>query len=373
MLACWHYGWTSHKHSNATTHLLRVYAFQRIDKYLKCLAYDDTARFTISSSKRISPRMAAFSPDAIAPRFDPDITELIGARVERNIRRLASFETNFAGLVGEGHSLFFASTLLLPGQGPGALCDPSLATTSNAFQAIGEAKRVENEFRGFCFEQFKMVERSMHGKLLTVWEGLTLEERGQVRFHSIMTVTRSTVSHLDEAHADSYDGTICCFALMSNKIGTNIYPGAQVAWRDAHRTVPTSPRAQFLHEMEGRHARPAALRYNNTELGPERGWRQGSCVILAPAVCHQIAAHEATNGAVNDATYGIDGLVLATKTDPRWFCRVTLELIPAGANAQNKHGTDDPFHLHTLDPWPAGLRSKVCMLVKECWGDLPIV
>ena len=69
---CWHYGWTSHKHSNATTHLLRVYAFQRIEKYLKCLAYDDTARFTISSSKRYQRRsdgnMADISGAPIAKR-----------------------------------------------------------------------------------------------------------------------------------------------------------------------------------------------------------------------------------------------------------------------------------------------------------------
>ena len=58
---CWHYGWKSHKHSNGTTHFLRVYAFQRVrdesgENYLKCLAYDDTSRFTISSSKRYQRR-----------------------------------------------------------------------------------------------------------------------------------------------------------------------------------------------------------------------------------------------------------------------------------------------------------------------------
>ena len=50
--SCWHYGWKSHKHSNTTKHFLRVYAFQRIGRYLKCLSYDDTSFFTISSSKR---------------------------------------------------------------------------------------------------------------------------------------------------------------------------------------------------------------------------------------------------------------------------------------------------------------------------------
>ena len=54
--SCWHYGWKSHKHSNTTKHFLRVYAFQRIGRYLKCLSYDDTSFFTISSSKRYQRR-----------------------------------------------------------------------------------------------------------------------------------------------------------------------------------------------------------------------------------------------------------------------------------------------------------------------------
>jgi hypothetical protein len=178
---------------------------------------------------------------------------------------------------------------------------------------------------------------------------------------------------LGPAHADSFDGTICLFALMANKIGTIIYPAAQVAWRDGRRTQKTTPRAQFLREMEGHTPRPGALRYNDDELGCERGWRPGSCVILGPSVCHQIAAHRAIDPRVNDATFGLDGRVLATATDPRWFCRVTVEIIPAGAMAENAHGTDNPFSLHARDPWPPGLRRKVCMLVKEhCWGKLPL-
>lgn len=306
-------------------------------------------------------------------RFVPDITELTGAQVEDNIRRLGQFERNFAGLVKEGHSSFLASTLIDVGEGPGGLCDFA-HPTCNKFKATGEAVRVANEFRGFCFEQFALVERALHGKLLSVWDALTPDERAQLRFHCIMTVNRSTVSNLKSAHADSFDGTICYFAVMSsNKVGTNIYPAAQVAWRDAKRTQTTTPQAQFLEEMEVKNARAPALRYNDDELGAERGWRSGSCVVLAPSVCHQIAKHQATDPTVDDATVGLDGSVLATATDPRWFCRVTLEITPAGEKAQKVHGIDNPFSLHSKDDWPSGLRSKVCMLVKEhCWGRLPL-
>ena len=92
--------------------------------------------------------MACFKAES---RFIPDIMELTGARVEENIRRLGRFEHKFAGLVSEGHSSFLASTLLDPGEGPGALCDPDLAVASNKFKAVGEAVRVADEFRGFCY------------------------------------------------------------------------------------------------------------------------------------------------------------------------------------------------------------------------------
>ena len=375
--------------------------------------------------------------------FVPDITELTGAHVEENIRRLGRLETNFAGLlavtltvtlgvtptggatvtqggatgtvvsyaagslvltvtagtfaagvldndaVTSGENVasvsanvtsFLASTLLDPGEGPGAFCDYQLAAAeSTKFKAVDEAVQVANEFRGFCFDQFTMVERSMHGKLMAVWESLTKEEQAQLRFHSIMTVNRSTASDEGSHHADSFDGTICCFALMSNKIGTKIYPGAQVTqvtWEEGQNPEPTTPQSQFVEEMkvgcDGPRQRPAALRYNS--VGPERGWRDGCCVILAPSVCHKIAEHKATDPSVNDATVGSDGQVLATHTDPRWFCRVTLEIIPAGAAAQKNHGVVNPFGLHSMDPWPSvELRRKVCMLVKDhCWGSLPL-
>eukprot|EP01050_Picozoa_sp_SAG11_P031005 SAG11_NODE_9426_length_913_cov_0.859951_2_plen_228_part_01 len=204
--------------------------------------------------------------------FVPDITELTGACVEQNIRRLGQLETNFAGLVSEGQSSFLASTLLDRGEDPGALCDPRLAADSEKFKAVEDAVRVANEFRGFCFEHSKLVERAMHGKLLAVWEGLSPDEQGQLRFHCITTITRSTAEgRPSSAHADSFDGTICYFALMSTKIGTNIYPAAQVAWRDRERTQATTPQAQFLHEMDSSSSRPPALRYDDDALGAERG------------------------------------------------------------------------------------------------------
>jgi hypothetical protein len=312
---------------------------------------------------------------SVAPRFNADITELTGGRVEENIRRLGHFEHNFAGLWKGGEKQFFGSTLLDPGEGPGGLCDPATALpAARKFKAFGKAVEVANELGGFCFDQFRLVERSMHGKLMAVWEGLTLAEQQQLRFHSIMTVMRSEGSGEDSAHADSFDGTICYFALMSNKIGTIIYPGAQVAWRDHACTQATTPREQFLREMGNgaEQPRPGALRYNAGQLGPERVWKGGSCVVLPPSVCHQIAAHRATDSADDDATTDSAGGTLATATAARWFCRVTLELIPAGASAQKPHGSVNPFELHSAGGWSDGLRSKVCRLVGEhVWGAPP--
>jgi hypothetical protein len=238
----------------------------------------------------------ATAAGGVMPPFNADITELTGWHVEENIRRLGRFEINFKGLVGSGEKEFLASTLLDPGEGPGGLCDPAtILPTARKFKAAGKAVHVANEFGGFCLDQFRLVERSMHGKLLAVWESLTLAERQQLRFHSIMTVARSEKSGQESAHADSFDGTMCCFALMSTKIGTIIYPGAQVAWRDREKTQATTPRDQFLHEMSNGagQPRPGALRYNDGTLGPERVWKAGSCVVLPPSVCHQIAAHQA--------------------------------------------------------------------------------
>ena len=65
------------------------------------------------------------------------------------------------------------------------------------------------------------------------------------------------------------------------------------------------------------------------------------------------------------------GNILARASDKRWFSRVTLEIIPAGQNAQREHGNVNPFVLHSLDAWPEGLREKVCRLVLDnIWGEL---
>ena len=312
------------------------------------------------------------------PPFNADIIELTGSKVERNIRQLGHLEANFAGLIQEGCSSFLASTLLDPGENPGALSNPELkelnSEESHKFQAVGEAKRVATEFRDFCYHQSKLIERCLHGKLLAVFEGLTEEERQQIRVHSIMTVNRSTTTQPGQAaHSDSFDGTICAFALMSNKIGTLIYPSAQVQWRNADRTQATTPRDQFLREINNsaQQLRPEALRYDNAQLGPVREWRDGSCLVLPPSVCHQIAAHNAADPNVNDETKDAAGNILARASDNRWFSRVTLEIIPAGQNAQSKHGNVNPFVLHSLDAWPEGLREKVCRLVLDnIWGEL---
>ena len=312
------------------------------------------------------------------PSFNANIVELTGFHVERNIRQLGNFEVNFAGLIQEGQNSFVASTLLDTGEHPGALCNPGLkevnGDASHKFQAHGAAKDVADEFRDFCFHQSKLVERAIHGQLSAVFEGLTPAERQMVRFHSIMTVNRSsTTAELQDAHADSFDGTICAFALMSNKIGTLIYPAAQVQWRNTERTEATTPREQFDREMNNsaNQPRPGALRYDDAQLGPVRKWRDGSCLILPPSVCHQIAAHNAVDPNDHDETFDSSGNVLAGRTDKRWFSRVTMEIIPEGPNARREHGNMSPFQLHTLDAWPEGLREKICGLVKDnIWGSL---
>jgi hypothetical protein len=341
------------------------------------------------------------------PTFSPEILELTGPKVETQIRQLQNFEfeSNFAGIIsGEANKdlkgkpvpfngPFLASSLLRPGCNPGALTDPNLKkpdtdTDDVTFKTFGLANKVRHEFRNFCAKQFALVERNVHGKLLCVLEGLTEHERQSIRFHCIMTAVRSETSETGPIHCDSFDGTICTFALMSNKIGTPIWPSAQLAFRvekddeKISTTIPTTPKKQFLREIKNKHPdqpRPKALRYDDSNLGPPRPWKDGSCVILPPSACHGIAPHKATDPNEQDETKDSAGNILASRTLARWFCRVTLEIIPAGngetkentCNADQRHGHVNPFRIHQVDCWPQGnLREKVCRLVAEhVWGD----
>jgi hypothetical protein len=325
--------------------------------------------------------------NSINPTFHPEILELTGPKVESQIRQLQNFESNFAGIIsGEANKdengnpvpfngPFFASSLLRPGCNPGALNDPHLKLTDTdqvTFKTHGsQANKVRFKFRDFCAKQFALVERNLHGKLLCVLEGLTEQERQSIRFHCIMTVVRSETNDEGPKHSDSFDGTICTFALMSNKVGTPIWPSAQLAFGEFDN--PTTPKEQFEREINNnpRQARPSKLGYDDNKLGPKREWKDGSCVILPPSSCHGISRHRATDQNENDETKDSAGNILASRTQARWFCRVTLEIVPVGVNADQQHGLDNPFTIHQTDCWPQGnLREKVCRLVAEhVWGD----
>jgi hypothetical protein len=66
------------------------------------------------------------------------------------------------------------------------------------------------------------------------------------------------------------------------------------------------------------------------DAGPQRSWRDGTLVILPPAVAQSVPNcglprdYERRNYA---------GELLAARKDDRWFCRVSIEIVPARGRA----------------------------------------
>jgi hypothetical protein len=289
------------------------------------------------------------------------ILELTGGEVDAQLHALHAFERETAGLIAvnpDGMKLT-PHFLLAPGVGPGAICNGLLqgADTAEASFLPGDAAPVAIYARRFAARQCALVERALHGRLLAVWEGIPMEERALVRWHFIVTLARETGPHgAAPIHADTFDGTMAAFALMSTKSPTPIYPRA---------TFAPPALARFVEESQGApgHFRPDEIHVLPGAAGPRRGANPAALVVLPGAVAHSVPA-TAPRGP-GTATVDSRGAPVAADGDARWFCRVSVELVPAAA------GGEDPWLLAHA-PWPAGstLRRRIAVLVAEhVWGD----
>ncbi len=332
---------------------------------------------------------AGAAPSAVP--LQPRIVEITSGETRGLVSALASFEFNAAGSIAaqaskpgyEGKAEWLCHTFLPPGahaetvQYParnlsnvnmpdfgGDVGDEAMWGPTPVFVAPGTEDDTSSSaaiafgLHSFASGAFAMVERESRDRLARVWESLEPFERASLRWHFILTVARyapGTVLHAvnNPVHADAFDGTIALFALASNIMGTPIYPDAVFA---------EEPLDQFVAEADGGPGcRPDAIRLLNFvpghsmgETGPLRPWHTGSCVILPAAVAHAIPS----------------GVVPADT--PRWFCRVTVEIVPACGGQVDVEGHPFAQHGGWGSPGHPGieLRRKVCALVAEhVWGD----
>ena len=118
--------------------------------------------------------------DGDATCLNAAITELSGGAVEASIRALAAFEYGAAGSIqsqGGGPAKWTSHIFGSPGGNPGEVCSPELAAADvpggASFQVDDtEAASIANGLRSFAVAHVALVERSIHGRLLALWEAL---------------------------------------------------------------------------------------------------------------------------------------------------------------------------------------------------------
>lgn len=160
-------------------------------------------------------------------------------------------------------------------------------------------------------------------------------------------------------HADTMDGTMCAFALMCTKVQTPIFPAA---------TFERSTLERFVAESAGKEPgvvnRPPEI--HTRTITPPRAAREGCLVMLPPCVAHSIPNNSEkieTSGSVSE--YGTQ---LSAPGDARWFCRVSIEVVPKGPTVEDAWG-------QWRQPWPAAMggedtRKRVALLTaRYVWGD----
>jgi hypothetical protein len=183
-----------------------------------------------------SPEAAAAAARDPVP-LRPAILEVAGAEVEAQIRSLAGFEAGAAGMIAEGCDLWMSHCFLQPGAPSRGLSSAfgERDTAEAAWLAEGGAERIAIRLRTFCAAQAALVERQVRPRLDAAWAAIEAQLPGlrqHLRFHAIFTVrrdNRDTEMAGNAPHADTFDGTMCCFALTSNKVGTPVFPAAEFA------------------------------------------------------------------------------------------------------------------------------------------------
>lgn len=300
----------------------------------------------------------------------PTIIELSGGDIDKQIRELSSFEQHAKASIKEGVSCWQMHALLPSGEGPGGVCHPSIDV--HPLKSDDPSAGVAIRLGSFARQQFTIVERSLHGRLMDVWTALNEDERELLQWHFIINVTRETATvGTHPIHADTFDGTIAAFALMSNKVPTPVYPAAEFGANG----LPTAL-DRFVSEVSGgQSTRPSdEILVSPGWEGPIRQPRNSNITILPPSVAHanpSVDIHAPTSSTMDSL-----GRLLASPADNRWSCRVTIEVIPAGSSSPSPRGggggipLDENGALLWRRPWPRGLRERVAYLVAfHVWGD----
>ena len=118
--------------------------------------------------------------DGDATCLNAAIMELSGGAVEASIRALAAFEYGAAGSIqsqGGGPAMWMSHIFGGPGGNPGEVCSPTFAAGDVPGGASfhvddAEAASIANGLRSFAVAHVALVERSIHGRLLALWEAL---------------------------------------------------------------------------------------------------------------------------------------------------------------------------------------------------------
>ena len=187
-----------------------------------------------------------------------------------------------------------------------------------------------------------------------------------LRWHFILTVRRDTELDAHPIHADTIDGTMACFALLSTKVPTPIYPRAVFDPPALARFVQES-RGPAAPDAVGVTFRPVAIRVAHGLEGPRRAAKSAAIVVLPGAVAHSVPDTRPVGAGT--ATVDSSGRPVAADGDARWFCRVSVELVPAPSSGAEL--LEGGAWAQALLPWrPAGLRERAAVLVAQhVWGD----
>jgi hypothetical protein len=161
---------------------------------------------------------------------------------------------------------------------------------------------------------------------------------------------------------------MCAFALMSTKAPTPVYPATAFEPSALARFVAEAPGTPGIARPAEVHVQPAS---------PARPARAGCLLILPPAVAHSIpnAPHAIECGAAASE----QGALLSSEGAARWFCRVSLEVVPAppphplgGSQAGGGAGGAEGAWGLWQREWPGGpdTRRRVALLAaRHVWGD----
>ena len=187
-----------------------------------------------------------------------------------------------------------------------------------------------------------------------MWEAIPDDVRCNLRLHFILTVRRDAgcMGERHLVHADTFDGTMCAFGLMSTKVPTPIFPAA---------TFEPSALERIVLEAAGadRTIRPPEIHTISESARPSR---EGRLVILPPSVAHSIP-NIADSVESQSATSEL-GTLLSKVGDTRWFCRVSIKMVPDGPPV-------DGAWNQWRRTWPGGAdtRRRVALLVvRYVWG-----